>query len=350
MRTVTNYFLVNLSVSDLLMSLLNCIFNFTFMLDSHWPFGSVYCTVNNFVAHVSVASSVFTLVAISLDRYVAILRPLKHRMSRRKARVALVIIWAMSSLLALPCLLYSTTKIRSYRDGQTKTVCYMRWPDGHYPKSTSEHVYNLVFLLVTYLLPVAAMAFCYSLMGRELWGSKSIGEQTQRQLDNIKSKRKVVRMFITVIVIFAICWLPYHGYFIYVYHNNSVAVSEYIPHLYLSFYWLAMSNAMVNPIIYYWMNNRFRIYFKQILCLCCCMRPITLPDHVSTTAKRHPRSELILRSKSYQFRKSTSVVVESVAVGQGERRHRPPRTLSNSGSLEARLNNSWTPGMINTAL
>ncbi|CAB0006805.1 unnamed protein product [Nesidiocoris tenuis] len=158
--------------------------------------------------------------------------------------------------------------------------------------------YNLVFLLVTYLLPVAAMAFCYSLMGRELWGSKSIGEQTQRQLDNIKSKRKVVRMFITVIVIFAICWLPYHGYFIYVYHNNSVAVSEYIPHLYLSFYWLAMSNAMVNPIIYYWMNNRFRIYFKQILCLCCCMRPITLPDHVSTTAKRHPRSELILRSKS----------------------------------------------------
>ncbi|CAB0008144.1 unnamed protein product [Nesidiocoris tenuis] len=142
MRTVTNYFLVNLSVSDLLMSLLNCIFNFTFMLDSHWPFGSVYCTVNNFVAHVSVASSVFTLVAISLDRYVAILRPLKHRMSRRKARVALVIIWAMSSLLALPCLLYSTTKIRSYRDGQTKTVCYMRWPDGHYPKSTSEHVFR----------------------------------------------------------------------------------------------------------------------------------------------------------------------------------------------------------------
>lgn len=44
---------------------------------------------------------------------------------------------------------------------------------------------------MTYLGPVVAMAICYTLMGRELWGSKSIGEQTQRQLDNIKSKRKV---------------------------------------------------------------------------------------------------------------------------------------------------------------
>jgi tachykinin-like receptor len=68
MRTVTNYFLVNLSVSDLLMSLLNCIFNFIFMLNSDWPFGSAYCIVNNFVANVTVAASVFTLVAISVDR------------------------------------------------------------------------------------------------------------------------------------------------------------------------------------------------------------------------------------------------------------------------------------------
>ncbi|PNF38361.1 hypothetical protein B7P43_G08972 [Cryptotermes secundus] len=68
MRTVTNYFLVNLSVSDLLMSLLNCIFNFIFMLNSDWPFGAIYCIVNNFVANVTVAASVFTLVAISIDR------------------------------------------------------------------------------------------------------------------------------------------------------------------------------------------------------------------------------------------------------------------------------------------
>ncbi|XP_014480178.1 PREDICTED: tachykinin-like peptides receptor 86C, partial [Dinoponera quadriceps] len=73
MRTVTNYFLVNLSLADLMMSSLNCGFNFIFLVNSDWPFGVVYCTINNFVAHVTVASSVFTLVVISFDRSVSFL-------------------------------------------------------------------------------------------------------------------------------------------------------------------------------------------------------------------------------------------------------------------------------------
>lgn len=43
-------------------------------------------------------------------------------------------------------------------------------------------------------MPMIVMAVCYTLMGRELWGSRSIGELTQRQIDSIKSKRKVSRM------------------------------------------------------------------------------------------------------------------------------------------------------------
>lgn len=70
MRTTTNYFLLNLSVADLLMSSLNCMFNFIYMLNSDWPFGSVYCSLNNFLGNVTVSASVFTLVAISFNRYV----------------------------------------------------------------------------------------------------------------------------------------------------------------------------------------------------------------------------------------------------------------------------------------
>ena len=69
MWTVTNYFLVNLSVSDLLLAVLNCFFNFVYMLNNDWPFGEVYCRISNFVANVTVAASVFTLTATSFDRY-----------------------------------------------------------------------------------------------------------------------------------------------------------------------------------------------------------------------------------------------------------------------------------------
>ncbi|XP_011313057.1 tachykinin-like peptides receptor 86C isoform X2 [Fopius arisanus] len=269
MRTVTNYLLVNLSMADLMMTLLNCAFNFIFMLNSDWPFGVVYCTVNNFVANVTVASSTFTLVVISFDRYMAIMRPLHHHMSRRRTVAALILIWVASVILATPCLLYSTTITRRYSNGKSRIVCYVLWPDGDYLNSRSEYIYNLIFLGVTYLIPMTVMAVCYTLMGRKLWGSKSIGEHTQHQKESMKSKRKVVKMFIIVVLIFGVCWLPYQGFFILLYHQRRIGGTSYVQHVYLSFYWLAMANAMVNPLIYYWMNNRFRVYFQQIICRCC---------------------------------------------------------------------------------
>ena len=70
MRSVTNYFLLNLSVTDLLSVCINATFNYLFMLTGNWPFGHLFCIVNNFMANCLVAVSVFTLTAISIDRLV----------------------------------------------------------------------------------------------------------------------------------------------------------------------------------------------------------------------------------------------------------------------------------------
>ena len=64
-------------------------------------------------------------------------------------------------------------------------------------------------------------------------------------------------MFIAVVIVFAICWLPYHLYFIFTYHFNELTKSPMVQHVYLGFYWLAMSNSMFNPFVYYWMNSRY---------------------------------------------------------------------------------------------
>ncbi len=72
-------------------------------------------------------------------------------------------------------------------------------------------------------------------------------------------------MFIVMVTLFALCWLPYHLYFISVYHNPSIASYRYIKHIYLCFYWLAMSNAMVNPLIYYFLNARFVVLRLRVL-------------------------------------------------------------------------------------
>ena len=64
-------------------------------------------------------------------------------------------------------------------------------------------------------------------------------------------------MFGVVTFIFAICWLPYHIYFMYSFFNPSIMKAWYTPHMFLSFYWLAMANTCVNPIVYYAMNRKW---------------------------------------------------------------------------------------------
>ena len=104
--------------------------------------------------------------------------------------------------------------------------------------------------------------------------------------------------------------------------------TSYVQHLYLGFYWLAMSNSMVNPIIYYWMNGkwvytfndkksqetqtkycsycsfifRFRIYFQQIICFCCLRiwRSRTKKEEPGILVGKNSQSEMG-RSRSCEF-------------------------------------------------
>lgn len=84
MHTITNYFIVNLAIGDLLMALF-CIppsFVSIFLL-GYWPFGMVLCHLVNYSQAVSILISAYTLVAISIDRYIAIMWPLKPRLTKR---------------------------------------------------------------------------------------------------------------------------------------------------------------------------------------------------------------------------------------------------------------------------
>ncbi|XP_066909216.1 tachykinin-like peptides receptor 99D isoform X1 [Halyomorpha halys] len=268
MRTVTNYFLVNLAIADAMVSSLNVTFNYTYMVNSDWPFGRPYCKISQFVAVLSICASVFTLMAISVDRYMAIMHPLRPRMGRRMTLCIAAGIWVIGSVFSLPMLIFFTTYTQDFTNGDQRVICYAEWPDGSTTVSYQEYLYNVLFMVMTYFIPIGSMGFTYVRVGIELWGSQSIGECTQRQLENIKSKRRVVKMMMVVVAIFAVCWLPFHIYFIITSHMPEIINLPYIQEVYLAIYWLAMSNSMYNPMIYFWMNTRFRRGFKQFFSWC----------------------------------------------------------------------------------
>ena len=130
MRTVTNFFIFNLACSDILMSVL-CI-PFTFVANAlmlYWPFPDVMCPFVTYVQTLAVFLSAFTLVGISLDRYRAIMFPLRPRMTKQQAVVIIIVIWLLSLAVPLPiAILSKTAPIDNTTD---RSLCLEVWPDPH---------------------------------------------------------------------------------------------------------------------------------------------------------------------------------------------------------------------------
>ncbi|XP_056635035.1 tachykinin-like peptides receptor 99D [Diorhabda sublineata] len=276
-----------------MVSTFNVTFNFVYMLYAHWPFGLIYCKFTQFMACLTICASVFSLMAISIDRYMAIILPLRKRMSKNCTLIIILWTWILAVLMGMPQVMYFRTEQIPCTG---RISCYMLWPDGDTIQSKLEYFYNISFSVFTYVIPIGAMIFTYSQIAVELWWSKSIGEVTNRQKEIITNKRKVVKMMIVVVTIFAVCWLPYQIYFLLTFYYPSITFASYIQELYLFIYWLAMSNSMYNPIIYCWMNARFREGFKKVFsCL-----PFVTPN----PNKSPNRSDRIHTQESYCARKN----------------------------------------------
>lgn len=65
-----------------------------------------------------------------------------------------------------------------------------------------------------------------------------------------------MKTMVVVVVTFAICWLPYHLYFILGNFQEDIYCHKFIQQVYLALFWLAMSSTMYNPIIYCCLNRR----------------------------------------------------------------------------------------------
>lgn len=108
MQTVTNFFIVNMATGDLLMAIF-CVpsSSVSMLILYYWPFGTFLCGLVNYSQAVSVLVSAYTLVAISIDRYMAILWPLKPRISKRYALIMISVVWLFALLTALPIAIVS---------------------------------------------------------------------------------------------------------------------------------------------------------------------------------------------------------------------------------------------------
>ncbi|XP_018414378.1 PREDICTED: substance-P receptor isoform X1 [Nanorana parkeri] len=261
MRTVTNYFLVNLAFAEASMSAFNTVINFTYAIHNQWYYGLIYCKFHNFFPISAVFTSIYSMTAIALERYMAIIHPLKPRLSATATKIVICVIWSFSFCMAFPMGYYADAIPIQGRD-----ICYLNWPESE-GKSKYGQAYQILVFCLIYILPLLVIGCAYTFIGMTLWASEIPGDSSDRYHEQVVAKRKVVKMMIVVVCTFAICWLPFHIFFLLqtIEMNHDQKIYQ---QLYLAIMWLAMSSTMYNPIIYCCLNDRFRIGFKHVFRWC----------------------------------------------------------------------------------
>ncbi|XP_040003170.1 tachykinin receptor 3a [Xiphias gladius] len=304
MRTVTNYFLLNLAFSDLSMAAFNTLINFIYAAHGEWYFGKAYCKFHNFFPVTSVFASIYSMTAIAVDRYMAIIHPLKPRLSAKATTGVIVCIWSLAVVLAFPLCYFSNTQ-----ELPRRTVCYVAWPrmDNDY------FMYHIIVAVLVYVLPLVVMGITYTIVGLTLWGGEIPGDTSDNYHGQLRAKRKVVKMMIIVVVTFALCWLPYHVYFIVTGLNVRLSKWKYIQQVYLAVMWLAMSSTMYNPIIYCCLNSRFRAGFKRVFRWCPFINVSSYDELELRSTRLHPTRQ----SSMYTLSRMDTTMVVFYNPGEG---------------------------------
>uniref|UniRef100_A0A8L0DLY6 Gastrin/cholecystokinin type B receptor n=1 Tax=Oncorhynchus mykiss TaxID=8022 RepID=A0A8L0DLY6_ONCMY len=294
MRTVTNSFLLSLAVSDLMMAVFCMPFTLIPNMLEDFIFGAAMCKTVTYFMGLSVSISTFSLVAIAIERYSAICNPLKSRVWQTRSHAYRVIaaIWVLSLVMMVPYPVFSHLKSFPKPDRTTGHMCRLEWPSGGV-----EQTWYMLLLLILFFIPGVVMIVAYGLISRELYRGMKFEldqnrENTMRARTRIRvfktgndddgcyiqipkkvsaehprsntseakllAKKRVIRMLIITAILFFLCWMPLYT------ANTWKAFHISSAHRLLSgapisfIHLLSYTSVCVNPVIYCFMNTRFR--------------------------------------------------------------------------------------------
>nr|XP_027203077.1 RYamide receptor-like [Dermatophagoides pteronyssinus] len=276
-------FLVNLSLSDVLMAIFSIPFTYTHFIMGRWIFYPSLCPFIQSIQIVSVFVSIYTLTTIGIDRYIAIMKPFfgQNVWTKSFAPIIIVILtWLFGCCLGGVIWFYSTIEPFIVINNITYYDCREMW-------STDQHeqIYTVGLFIVVFALPLICLIYFYGSICYKLWYHCAPGNANIAR-DNVQyhAKQKVIKMLITIVALFAICWLPSHIFqLIRVFNKdlllrfigNDASSPKYLA-IVISSHWLSMAHSFVNPIIYSFMSDNFKAdvrYMMKKLMLkhrCCC--------------------------------------------------------------------------------
>ncbi|BHF64561.1 neuropeptide Y receptor activity [Sparganum proliferum] len=201
MWSITNFFVANLAISDVLMSMFAALFTPIAYYTDEWLLPHFLCRLLPFTMGVSVHVSTLTSTAIAVDRYLVIVHPFFPKMQRWMCFSIIAAIWCTSILICLPLAIFQHIEMESK---QNNTVCAENWPSVEARK-----IFSISSFVFQFVIPCVVISFCYFHVSRLLWIRRNhkIGSgvrSAQKEEAENRRHRKMNTMLIAMVVVFVI--------------------------------------------------------------------------------------------------------------------------------------------------
>ncbi|XP_036121513.1 melanopsin [Molossus molossus] len=264
LRTPANMFIINLAISDFLMTFTQAPVVFASSLYKRWLFGEAGCEFYAFCGALFGITSMITLTAIALDRYLVITRPLTAIgvVSKRRAALVLLGVWLYALAWSLPPFFGWS----AYVPEGLLTSCswdYMSF-------TPSVRAYTMLLFCFVFFLPLLVIIYCYVFIFRAIretgqalqtFGAGEGRSGLPRQ-QRLQTEWKMAKIVLLVILLFVLSWAPYSTVALMAFAGYAHVLTPYmnsVPAV------IAKASAIHNPIIYAITHPKYRMAIAQHL-------------------------------------------------------------------------------------
>uniref|UniRef100_H3BCP6 G-protein coupled receptors family 1 profile domain-containing protein n=1 Tax=Latimeria chalumnae TaxID=7897 RepID=H3BCP6_LATCH len=236
-QSATTVLILHLAISDLIV--LVTLPLWIYSLADAWVFGLPFCKLSVYIVYCSMYASVFLIMAMSVERLIAVVYPFRMQRWQQKKGVfhtILLIIWTFSLLLGIPIIL-----VQEMDNFDGKLQCTVH----NYTSDHQEVAYLFLETCMGFLIPFSVLFVCYVYIGKRI-----------RQM-TYKTKRKSGMLIASVVVAFFVCWFPHHLF-------NLISIASVLllaevseTGVYIAGA-LAFISSSINPLLYAFAARKFR--------------------------------------------------------------------------------------------
>ncbi|TDG98982.1 hypothetical protein EPR50_G00205900 [Perca flavescens] len=249
--TVAEIFLSNLAAADFFLMAWLPLWAAYVINRYDWPFSHHLCSLFALSINMNAYCSIYFLVLISIDRYIAFVHPLSHKgISRTKfAKLACLLVWGFGLLLSVPTLVYRKV---AYYSQFNKTMCILNYTDVK-----EQLLFEGMQNTFGFIIPICIISYCTLVI------INSLNNRLIESSNSQKMEQKATTLVLVVLLAFVICWVPHHVVMILETLRRAEVLRgcSIIANLGICraiFMYLAFFNSVLNPILYVIVGRNFR--------------------------------------------------------------------------------------------